>query len=261
VEYLAKMQYEPDLWLKEVARVIELDPALTANVLRVANSAWSGSSQPIATVRDAVVRLGLSQILNLALIMSLSTPLKKACPGYDLAESELARHSSAAFLAAGQLCQFSGRTVPQAVTTIALLHDLGKILLGRYIKKEIQIQIKEAVKSGQTSQIEAEQQYLGTNHAEIGMAITRHWKLPNEWSDIIRRHHDYNPPFDTMLDAVQLSDTLAKIVLAPAEDRGAGLRQIPAEVLQRLELPQSDLALICVIVEEEKKKTDQMLGL
>lgn len=258
VAYLAKMQYEPDLWLKEVARVIELDPALTANVLRVANSAWSGSALPVDTVRDAVVRLGMSQILNLALIMSLASPLKRPCPGYELAENELARHSSAAFLAAGQVRQFSGKNIPQAVSTIALIHDLGKILLGRYIKKEILIQIKETVKNGHASTIEAEQQYLGTDHAEIGMAITRHWKMPKEWGDVIRRHHDPNPPFDPLLDAVQLSNSLAKIILAPEEDRGARLAQIPAVLLQRLEMPQSDPALICVIVEEEMAKTESL---
>jgi len=259
VAALAKIQYQPGIWLKEVASIVENDPAITANLLRMANSAWSHTMSPIATVSDAVVRLGMTQVFNMALIMSLSAPLKQPCLGYELSENELARHSIASYLAAGSLGRFATQSIPEEAATAALLHDIGKLLLNRYVNHEVMVRIRLAVQEGKRSVTEAEQQYLGTDHAEVGSAIARHWKFPEPMQEAIRRHHDFNPPFTPILDAVQTAHAIAGRVSIP-KDNDRRPAQPEVVQLRRLGLQSSDEALICVLVEEDLAKTAVLLG-
>ncbi len=257
--YLAKVQFEPEVGFQEVARVIETDMALVANLLRLANSAWSHTTSPVSTVKDALNRLGMSNVLNLVLISSLAVSMKKACSGYELGEDELARHSVAAYLAANSLLRFSQQPIPKGAATAAFLHDIGKLLLGRYITREVLDQIRQSVLDKEfKSQCEAEQHFLGTDHAEVGMAIAHHWGFPKELTVAIRRHHAPEVFDDALLAAVKISDSIAKMIfplvggweLEPAEQ---------IEIMKVLGMVPSDIALICVLVEEEWKETEKFL--
>lgn len=258
VAYLAKLQYEPEIWLNEVSRVINLDEALTAMLLHWANSAWSHTTVPVGNVKDALIRMGIVNVLNLIIITSLSSPLKKACPAYNLKENELSQHSIIAYLTAVSLGEFSAQPIPDTATTAALIHDLGKLLLGRYIDRDMMNRIAEAVKSGQMSLIEAEQNILGTDHAEVGKAIAVHWKFPSALAEAIHRHHDPKPPYTTLLDAVQLCDIMAKQICR-VKDNAKPLWEDHLEQLQRLGIEPADMALLSIRVEDELTKIETLL--
>ena len=85
--------------LGQVVEIVQFDEALTASLLRSANSSWSASRSEIKTVRDAVIRLGASPVLALTLGMNVRRHLGDALPQYGLSEGELWRHSVAASLA------------------------------------------------------------------------------------------------------------------------------------------------------------------
>ena len=96
---------DPDL--NEIIDVIQYDQALTATLLRSANSAASGSLNPVKTVRDAVIRLGTGSVLWLAVQSSARRRLQRAVPEYGLSEGELWRHSVGASLAAAALHRYA----------------------------------------------------------------------------------------------------------------------------------------------------------
>ncbi len=192
--------------MDEMAQIIEFDEALTANLLRLANSVWGRSMAPILTVKDAVVRLGTAQILKFCVGRQIAAPMSQPIPGYELAEHELWRHSVASALAAEQLNTFLYDPVPRLAFTAALMHDIGKLLLGRYMEPNILNNIRCLMMEENISFKIAEHRLMGTNHAEVGGVMARHWKFPKQLIDAIELHHDPDRQPDALVDIVHLSN-------------------------------------------------------
>jgi HD-like signal output (HDOD) protein len=213
--------------LGQVVEIVQFDEALTASLLQSANSSWSASRSEITTVRDAVIRLGASPVLALTLGMTVRRQLLDSLPQYGLGEGELWRHSVAASLAAELLTQRAPNRPPAETATAALLHDLGKLVMARFLDRGLLDQLREA-EAGGVSRLEAEQTVLGIDHAELGGLIARSWALPDSLVRGIRGHGCPRPApavmpaapgeRDTLVAAVYLADALAKAVGAGIDD-------------------------------------------
>lgn len=260
VARLAAILGDPDSNATRVAEVIEFDQALTANVLRLANSAWSGAPRHIETVRDAVLRLGGARILELAAGQYVAGPMRSPCQGYGLGECELWRHSVAAALAAERLGRFAEAAVPGTAFTAALLHDIGKLVLNRHIRPEALPQLYEAVSSQKITYLEAERELLGTDHAEVGGEVARAWKFPDTLVHAIERHHDPDIEPDPVLDAVHIANAAAKLAGV-----GLGSEQLnmkaSKEAAVRLRLSSAGLESLCATVIDELVKTEALWGI
>ena len=122
--------------LDEMTEIISFDPVITAKLLRVANSSFSAPCRAVTQVKEAVVRLGPGIVFSLA-IGSCARPLmEQTVPGYGLYAGELWRHSVMAALAAEASRRFCHVAIPIASFTAALLHDLGKLVLGQSLTSE-----------------------------------------------------------------------------------------------------------------------------
>lgn len=256
---LSSLMNNPDTSLSEIARVVELDQALTANVLRLANSALSGSRASIDTVKNAIVRIGTARILGLAIARQIAGEMSRPCAGYDLVEYELWRHSVAAALAADNLKRFTSGSVPAAAFTAALLHDIGKLLLSRHIDRKVLEQIREMINKERFTYLEAERKVLGTDHAEVGAAIARHWKFPEKLAVAIEKHHNVDEDPDPLLDAVHIANAVAKLI-------GVGLgseqmnMEISSDAYQRLGIRDTGLESLCVKVKFELAEAEELYG-
>ena len=82
--------------------------------------------------------------------------------------------------------------IPSIAETAALLHDIGKLIVSRYLKADVKELVSHARTRGITF-VEAEREVLGVDHAEVGAAMAEHWRFPPLITDAIRRHH--SPPF------------------------------------------------------------------
>ncbi len=251
---LAGIVSDPDSSTGDFVGVIKFDPALTANVLRWANSAWSQSRTPIDEVRNAVIRLGSENILKLAIGYHLMQPMKKNNSGYQLAENELWEHSVAAALAAETIPKVTSVTIPSAAFTAAMMHDFGKLILGRHLGME---NLKEAIvrrmEEGLTY-IEAEKEITGTDHAIVGAAIAREWKIPEKLVRAIGEHHDPDPEPELMLDAVHIANAVAKML-----GKGLGIEQmnmvVSSSAAERLGLTSEKIQTLCALVNEKLEET------
>jgi len=253
----AIMRDEANADVGEIARIVELDEALSANVLRLANSAMRGGRTEIQCIRDAVVRIGTAQILKLSVGQRIAGPMQHKCSGYELAEHELWRHSVAAALAAENLGRFSSETIPKFSFTAALMHDIGKLLLGRNMGHELVDEIQQVIGDKKINYIEAERLTLGTDHAEVGGAIARFWKFPEELITAIELHHDPDVKPDPLMDAVHLANIVAKLIGV-----GLGSEQLhmaaSCEAPKRLGLSAPDLQTLCVIVKERLAEEEKL---
>jgi putative nucleotidyltransferase with HDIG domain len=199
---------DPDL--NDIIDVVQYDQAMTATLLRSANSAASGSLNPVRTVRDAVIRLGTGSVLWLAVQSSARRRLQRAVPEYGLSEGELWRHSVAASLAAAALHRYASVSIPPETSTAALLHDIGKLLMCRFLGEETLATIHRAQEDGGLTRIEAEVEILGVHHAELGGLMVQYWGFPESIQRGITYHHTPDEGIEPICYATHLSDVVAK---------------------------------------------------
>lgn len=206
-------QQEPDL--REVVKIVAFDPVLTGKLLHVANSAYSGSRTLISTAKEAVIRLGSGAVLRLVVGVCARPLLQQAIPAYGLSKGELWRHSTAAALAAEALGGFTGTPIPPATFTAALLHDLGKLVLGPMLTPELGEALRRAIAEGGAAPHQAEIELLSVHHGEVGGLIAQHWKLPEVITEAITHHHTPEAGDTAACYAAHLANAVAHCV---AED-------------------------------------------
>jgi putative nucleotidyltransferase with HDIG domain len=177
-----------DSTASEIESILKYDPGLTANILKLTNSAYFGIPTRISSVRQAIVLLGWKRLLQVVMTICMSPLMNKTIPGYDMPRGALWQHSVAVSVAAEILVK--ALKIPDAdeVFTAALLHDVGKLILGGFVKEDLQ-QIEDMVTKGITFDV-AESMVLGTNHAEIGGQILDKWSFPSELVSAVQWHHD-----------------------------------------------------------------------
>jgi HD-like signal output (HDOD) protein len=174
----------PDFKLDEVRRLIESDPALAARILRVANSAAYRGHGPCASVGQAIVRIGATNVSGLAMAMSAMT-LFKDLGGVG---QSIRDHSAGTAAVARELAFcFDHAAISSKVFLAGLLHDLGKLLL---------IQTGDAAYATLVEQEPSpcslhlrEQALWGFDHATLGAHVLASWNIPEPIPQLIACHH------------------------------------------------------------------------
>lgn len=229
-----------------VEAVIMKDPALTANLLRLANSAWVGARREVADIRQAISLIGLRRIRDLAIATAFSRAMPKVLMGYGMSIEGLWRHS----VAVGVLAEKLGRSlafdesVPLFVA--GLLHDIGKLVIGTLLS-EHEKDVMASLDAGRLTFIEAEQERLGTDHGVIAEALGERWKLPQPVVVAGRWHHQPSDPrissHQNVVDVVHMANTLAHM-LGFGADLGGLARTVDSGSASRLGIHRRDLEVL-----------------
>ncbi len=165
----------------ELARLVEIDPALSANVMRLANSPHLGVSGKVASARTAVVMLGQNTVVSLAASgtasLVWSTDETVAPPGYWT-------HSIATALASAAIARRTKLAVDEAFTA-GLLHDLGSVVLHRAHPNDY----AELIVPPGATLCEAEREQWGRAHTDAGADLLHQWFLPERIVRAVREHH------------------------------------------------------------------------
>jgi len=209
-------------------------------VLRAANSAASGSATRITTVQESLTRIGTAQLMALAVAIGARPHLMKSVPAYGLEEGALWRHAVASAVAAETMPGFCTTEAPPETFTAALLHDVGKQVMGRFLTEETLHFIAQARDVDHLSWLEAETRILGIHHGELGGIIAQHWQLPFRVVQGIIHHHDPDEDKDIVCDFVCMANQIAKRIEAGLEG-GEFEMEYPPETVVRLGLPVSEL--------------------
>ena len=202
----------PDISISQIEEILRFDQGLTANVLRLTNSAYFGFSAKIGSVRQAVVLLGAKRLIQLVLTSCVHSVMQKSVEGYDLPAGELWRHSIAVSVAAEALVKELRIPVADFVFTAALLHDVGKLALSDFVEGDLQ-KIEETASPGIPFEV-AEQFVLGIDHAEVGALILENWSFPPEIVRAVQWHHapDAVEKTDSLIDIVHVANVLSLMV-------------------------------------------------
>jgi len=250
----------PDVSLRDLAQVIQLDQAITANVLRLCNSAFFGRPREISSLSEALVVLGHDTLREIIVTSSSARFLKPKAAGYDLDEGELWLHAVSTALMAKQLvCYIPGVDAGMAYTT-GLLHDIGKVLLSRFVADDLR-QIILLVTNEKIPFATAEARVLGANHADLGAMILEKWQFAPEMVAAVRAHHDQEAFNLAPLTAlVALSNTLTAFTgIGGGVDTMAS--QINGSAIQRFGLTQEKLDLCLANLVGQMDEIRKMLAL
>lgn len=245
---------------REVASVIEYDQAIAAALLRVANSPVMGSRIKIDRVGDAVMRLGVDQILEIAL-GSHYRQISSSVAMYDLSEDDLWLHGALSSVAAKEIARTcTTMKIPPVASIAALTHDIGKLILVRYVDVDMEAVLKVS-REQEITFVEAEEELLGFNHAEVGGAIAEKWSFPEEVRDAIARHHQV-PLEDShpVLDTVIMANWVAKTVGVGLGAEGLNF-QVDQGVVKRLGFRHPEFIQICSRVVDLMEEVKQVYGM
>lgn len=168
----------------DITNLLESDHAISARVLRLANSAFYGLRVRADSIRRAVIVIGFDAVKNLALATSAFDSLSKH-KQFALEPHDFWKHSLGTAKAAQVLCVRLGHPGAKDICfTAGLLHDVGKFLLALSLKNEYRTVVEHAEKA-QAPLRQSEAELIRTTHAEVGAWLAGKWRFPQPLVNII----------------------------------------------------------------------------
>lgn len=179
---------DPDCGMSDLSDIIRHEPALTANLLKLANSAYFGLPGKIIDAKQAIVYLGMSQVVDLVLLVSCSGSFAGSHDGYGLKAGELWKGAVSGAILANDLAQIKGLKPRGLIFTGALMRDIGKVVLDQHLNVDVE-KILHRVTTQSITFAEAERQVLGFDHVQVGAMVASSWHFPDSLQCIIRYYH------------------------------------------------------------------------
>ena len=203
----------PDSEMDRFVELVNYEPAITANLLKVCNSAYMGLSVKVNSVHQAVSLLGQQHVVELVLTQNLSENMLGPQKGYHLDKGELWQQSVATAMVARILAERWQLPDLASIYTAALLKDIGKVILDEYVGKMFQ-RIMHLVKERGFSFQQAEKSTIGIDHAFVGALVAKSWNFSEKMIFMIENHHLHDPAArdDPATSAIYLADMVAMMV-------------------------------------------------
>lgn len=184
---LQKLQVEP-VNIPELAQEISKDPAITASVIKMSNSAFYRASKPIRTVQEALMTLGTKTVKEIVLLTAAKGILSQDLQSYQLEAAQLWSASLLTADLSGRIVSSKKLNLPKDLAfTSGLLCSVGKIVLAQFFQP-IMMQLRNDLKTNQDPFPLLEKKYFGYNHMEISEKLLRQWNFPDELTDVVAHY-------------------------------------------------------------------------
>lgn len=172
----------------DLVRVISSDPALSARIIRIVNSAFYGARTPVTSLNTAVNVLGFGAIKNIALAASLTRTFR-GTKDIEFDPRVVWTHS-VAVAAAAQLIAIRTRTIdPSDAFLAGLMHDIGVIVELQLSRIQFLGVIKATERDKSLRFRDAELEYFGASHEAYGEALAIAWQFPVNIRQVCGYHH------------------------------------------------------------------------
>ena len=240
----------------EIARLIELDPVVTARTLRLVNSAFYNKAGLITSVHEALVMLGLDIIRGVI----LSTAALEFSDEFSVCEG-LWEHSFGVAVASGLLAKAIGIEHAEDVSAAGLLHDIGKVVLVSQLRADYEKVVAHSLKH-RIHIRESELNVLGVGHDEVGQWLMRRWRLPSRLAIPVVFHHRVQDAPDYKLET-------SIVHIANAFVRGYGfgfagdlvMPPVCAEAWELLDLSQETVTIVMKNLHEVLQRNTLRTGI
>ena len=237
---------EPDSRLIE--KLIVSDQSLTGEVLRVSNSSFYRGLTQVTTVRDAIIRLGIKEVSNIATLVTLQHNFQSKNPIVQKIMGKLWRHSVGCAIGANWLARQTGfQALAHEAFIAGLLHDVGKLFILKVIDD-----LKASGKIANLPSDKLLNEIMQNLHTDRGYALMIHWNLPEKYCRVARDHHIED------FDCNNFLIVLVRLANQMCHKIGIGLSVEPSLVLiatpeaKQLQLSEMDLARLEVRLEDSQ---------
>ncbi len=254
------MRNDPKTTIDALARVVDQDMALTAQIMRHANSALFGQKGKVATVEDAIFRvLGFDNVLNLALGVATARAFHLPHDG-PLGLRQQWQHAlhtaSLAQMLATRVARHEDHPQPATAHLAGLLHDIGFLAMGQLFAPEYFWLGKLLAARQDTSVVHLERQLLGTGHTELGRMLMQGWQMPEPITVAAAEHHNeaYEGEFAVYPRLVDLSERL----LAREGYSDANSEDLPPRLLSQLGLSEKQALATLASLDEDRDILEAM---
>jgi len=181
---LRRLLAEHATTIETLADVVNLEPGLSARVVRMANSAHFGGRTPVESVKEGIQRVGLKGVQELVTYAVASQLVGRPLNAYAMSAQTLWLRAVACAMAAGALADHASVDHDDAYTA-GLMHGLGLLVIDRHAGK--QRRARKLVSSGYPLDFApAERDWLGYSHAEAGAALLESWDFPAPVAEAVR---------------------------------------------------------------------------
>lgn len=184
---VASLIDNPNTSVSKLTQVISADQALTAKVLKIANSPFYGFQKKISTLDFAIMVLGFDSLKEILISVSIISAFKKRQDKY-FNSREFWGHSLAAGVAARTLARELGYRISGESFVAGLLHDIGILVTHQYFHEDYK-KIINAVVDGKSALQDVEKTVLFATHGEMGAWLAERWNLPTQLVEAIKFHH------------------------------------------------------------------------
>jgi len=195
----------PDSNPDKIADLILSDQVLAARVIRVVNSPIYRGTSEITSVKRALMHIGFKAIREMILTKYFVDAFKGREQPFDIKTFWL--HSFNVGAVARRIAGMVGYRDLEKAYLAGIIHDIGKVFMGHYLRKEYG-EMLAGIDGTQYRAYEAEQEFFGTSHSEVGLCLAQRWNFPPDYCDTISYHHTSERAIaDPLLTAiVSLSD-------------------------------------------------------
>lgn len=246
---LQRMLSDYDFTVDEVSQVANEDMSLASQMLKIANSPMYMGRSKVATIKEAVIRLGAQQVINLVIAASQAAAHSSNNPALDHYMKELWLHSHSCALGARWLAHSCGmRGMADETYLAALLHDIGKLYLLKSIEKLVAAKVINSLFDD-----ELILEVFEAMHVEQGFRMMQHWNFPVVYCDAIRDHHAEE------WDNVNKMLAIVRFVNIACHRLGIGLKHEPDLVLidtleaDVLDISETQIVELEMLLEESRE--------
>ena len=253
----------------KIGEAVQTDPALTARILKMINSAYYGLRNPVTSISQAVALLGRQQLKQVLLGSVLAGVFKD----FDVTHFPLRdfwQHCIKTAIIARQLAMQNARIIDHdAFFTAGLLHDVGWLVIAK-VNPGSYLQITQLAKNENKDVLQVENEKLGVTHIDVGVALLDKWGIPGLITECVRKHHDRDHvgPLSVETSIVFLANKLSRLDLSdasPVEDQdeeervSAVLSTIPG--WENSKCTPEQIAIACRLADQQWFEVMESLGM
>jgi len=262
---LLKLTNDENARIDDLSRIIETEPTLAAKILRNVNSAAYSLPNKIASIHRAVNILGFSTVRRIALAQLFYNKLIRYNPHTKFNQLFFWQHCLFVASLSREIALELKHPDPDMVYTAGLIHDIGKVVLETYGRLTYSSFI--GTKTNLYSTIEAERNFFGLTHAEIGYIFCLEWQMPDPITAVVACHHSLTYPemvfagFQQEIAIVAFANYIAWMQGVGSFDDNECQPKIGHELLTKINADQLNLDYLLQRVDQDMQNTLEFYGI
>lgn len=226
---------DPEHTNDDLAKIINVDPALSARTLRIINSSYYALPNTVQSIAVAINLIGEYDLRNIVLVSSVINSTEALLDdGFDISTFWL--HSIRCGIVARILAKLIVVPDPEQMFLAGLLHDLGQLIIYKG-EPELSATVEWHIANEHQERYAIEETLLGFNHAVVGALLIDSWGLSAELNEIIKFHHqpEDSTYYQREVKLISLADHLVHYAELNEKQTEIDFEQLPALIERYLD--------------------------